>query len=73
VNKETAPINLQEVAEPTLLNERVIYEQGSYSRVEQYLQGHHPKLGILTHGWSGEETIRQIDRIKPVVTITVYE
>ena len=56
-----------------ILSERTLEEQGSFSRVERYLKGHHPEEGQLTFGYQGPETIQRIDVIKPIVIVTVVE
>ena len=54
------------VAKPiALLAEEVLFEQGNYRRVRRYLAGWHPQLGVLHQGWSGQETIVELDVIAP--------
>ena len=48
-----------------ILAEEVLFEQGNYRRVRRYLAGWHPQLGVLHQGWSGRETIVEVDVIAP--------
>lgn len=60
--------------QPRILSEEVISEQGSFKRVRRHLEGHHPELGLLTtKGWTGDETIQEVDSIRPIAVVTVYE
>lgn len=47
-----------------VLGEEVIHESGSYKRVRRWLRGWHPKLGVLTWGWAGRETVAELDIVK---------
>lgn len=40
-----------------ILHEEVLYQQGCFKRVRRWIRGKHPKLGKLTLGWTGWETI----------------
>ena len=39
------------------IGEKVIYQQGTYRKVQRWYKGWHPDIGVLTHGHSGEETV----------------
>jgi hypothetical protein len=57
-----------------VVSEVILEQQGSFKRVRQWLEGHHPETGVLCSGWQGEpQTVRTIDRISPIARVTVYE
>lgn len=57
-----------------VISEEILQQQGSFKRVRRWLEGHHQEEGILTSGWQGEpQTIKDVDIITPVATVTVYE
>lgn len=56
-----------------ILHQEVLYHSGSYKRIGYYLRGWHPKLGTLRMGWSGPETLVEIDAIHPIATYEVKE
>ena len=58
---------------PEILGEEVLHKQGSFSRVRRYLRGWHPKLGVLSEGLQGRETIVEEDIIKPIGVFRVLE
>lgn len=47
-----------------ILDEQVLYSNGKYKRVRRWLEGKHPHLGKLHHGWTGWETIQEVDVIE---------
>lgn len=61
--------------EPELLGEQIIYEKGSLRRVRRYYRGWYPNMGplsVLTStGWQGQETIVEMDAVRPVRTFMV--
>lgn len=69
LNKRSTPLP----AEPELLDEQILYQQGSFSRVKRYYRGWHLELGgIFTNkGLKGQETIVERDAIRPVRTFMV--
>lgn len=48
-----------------VLHEEILYESGPYRRTRRYLKGKHPELGVLHQGWTGWETIQEIDVFQP--------
>lgn len=65
---------MQANKEYRIVSEVILEQQGSFKRVKQWLEGHHPEMGVLTSGWQGEpQTVRTIDRISPIAVVTVYE
>lgn len=56
---------------PEILDEKILYQQGTFSRVRRYLAGWHPELGILHIGWQGPETIVERDIITPKCVLIV--
>jgi hypothetical protein len=67
------------MAQVEVLHREIIHQQGSFCRVIDYIEGHHPKLGILNgyktrgHGWSAEETICEHDVVTPLGIIKVIK
>lgn len=58
---------------PEILNTEIIYQSGSFMRVRRWLKGAWPTRGTLTRGWTGMETIEEVDFIRPVGHYTVME
>lgn len=56
-----------------ILDEQIVYQNGPYMRVKRWLRGVHPKLGTITYGLTGWETLVEKDIIKPNRTFYVYE
>lgn len=48
---------------PEIAGEIVIYKNGCFKKVRRWLKGKHPKLGVITWGLSGWETIQDIEII----------
>lgn len=65
---------MQANKEYRVISEVILQQQGSFKRTRQWLDGHHPEMGVLTSGWQGEpQTVREVETITPVATFTVYE
>ena len=58
---------------PEILNTEIIHQNGSFMRVRRWLKGAWPKRGKLTCGWTGMETIEEVDFIRPIGHYTVME
>jgi putative AlgH/UPF0301 family transcriptional regulator len=56
-----------------VLDEQVLHQQGSFKRVKRWLRGKHPQLGILHLGYTGWETIQEVDVISPMVVFEVID
>src|SRR5262252_6701035 len=57
-----------------LLDERIIAKHGSFVRVKRWLRGAHPHLGVINpKGWTGVETVVEVDVIKALDTFEVRE
>ena len=56
-----------------VLDEQIVYQNGPFVRVKRWLRGVHPKLGTITYGFTGWETLVEKDIIKPSGTFYVYE
>ncbi|HLJ92920.1 MAG TPA: hypothetical protein VKU02_06980 [Gemmataceae bacterium] len=54
-----------------LLDEHVLFQHGRFQRVRRWWRGIHPDRGKVVHGWSGWETVEEVDRIVPAWTFTV--
>jgi hypothetical protein len=54
-----------------LLGEEVLYRKGSYHRMRRWYRGVHPELGVIVRGYTGWETLHEIDVIKPMGTFHV--
>lgn len=50
-----------------ILDEHVLYQQGSFKKVRRWIEGWHPHLGLLTWGITGKETIVEETVIKPQI------
>jgi hypothetical protein len=62
-----------------IVSEKVLYEQGCFRTVEQYIKGAHPelcdgKINFLTRGWQGETQTYVIkDIITPVKQFRILD
>lgn len=56
-----------------ILDEEILYEQGSFRRVKRYLKGSHPELGKLVRGLTGWETLVEVDVVVPMGIFEVHE
>ena len=75
-NRETQDASQREsqtTISPEILDEHILYKNGSYERVRRWFRGRHPKLGVLVQGYTGWETIQEYDRIRPMHTFTVID
>ena len=54
-----------------LLDQRPIHQKGPFQRVQRWWRGVHPGRGIITRGWTGWETVEQVERILPAHTFEV--
>ncbi len=54
-----------------VLDEHLLHQSGSFKRVRRWLRGHHPKLGLLSFGYTGPETIQEVDVIIAMQVFTV--
>jgi hypothetical protein len=59
------------VAKKELLDQKAIHQRGCFERVERWWRGIHPGKGTITRGWTGWETVEQVDRILPAHTFAV--
>lgn len=58
-----------------LIGEKIMSESGALRIVKRWYVGHHPELSgaILTNGWTGKETVVEMQVLKPTHTFIVYE
>jgi len=57
-----------------ILDERILEKHGSFMRVKRWLRGAHPHLGVINpKGWTGVETVVEVDVIKALDTFEVRE
>lgn len=56
-----------------ILDEEIVYQSGSFTRIKRWLRGVHPKLGTIVRGITGWETLVEKDVIKPANTFYVHE
>ena len=61
------------LGEIEILDEQILCQSGSYKRVKRWLRGVHPKLGVIHRGYTGWETIQEVDVLVPMGTFTVVE
>lgn len=57
----------------TFIHEEVISKSGSYRRVKRWYKGIYPDKGTILRGFTGWETLVEIDVIIPHFTIFVAE
>lgn len=48
-----------------VLDEHIIWQQGSFYHIKRWLRGVHPNLGIIVNGLTGLETVQEIKTIQP--------
>ena len=56
-----------------IVGEQVLYQNGSFRRVRRWIRGWHPELGQLMMGFTGPETVMEVDSIRPMGTYYVQE
>jgi hypothetical protein len=49
-----------------ILDEQVLYQNGSFRRIRRWLMGWYPERGILIIGYTGKETIEEISKVIPI-------
>ena len=54
-----------------LLDEKVIFQNGGYKRIQRWWRGIHPERGVIIQGYTGWETLEEKDSIRPAQTFTV--
>jgi hypothetical protein len=55
-----------------LLDMQVIAQNGSLQRVRRWWRGIRPRKGVISHGWTGLETVEEFDRV-PLRLFSVTE
>ncbi|MBV9122041.1 MAG: hypothetical protein JO112_01615 [Planctomycetes bacterium] len=61
------------MSDQDLLDEKVIAQRGSWQRVRRWWRGIHPEKGVIIQGWTGWETVEEVDRILPIQTFEVRD
>ncbi len=61
------------LGEIEILDEHVLYQNGSFKRIKRWLRGIHPELGVLHLGLTGWETVQVADVLVPMTIFTVAE
>lgn len=56
-----------------ILDEQIIYQNGSYRRIKRWIKGVHPELGIIIFGLTGLETFIEKDVIVPKYVFMVND
>ena len=56
-----------------MLDQQVLYQRGCFKRVRRYLRGIFPERGIISKGYTGFETIEEVDVISAIKKIEVRE
>ncbi len=59
--------------EVEILDTQVLYQNGSFMRIRRWLKGVHPTRGQITKGYTGWETVEEIDVIKPMHVFRVVD
>lgn len=57
---------------PEVVGEEIIREHGHYKRIRRWIKGKHPKLGIIIWGYTGWETVQELDVVYAIGTFRVY-
>lgn len=52
-----------------ILCEQIIKQNGCHRRVKRWIRGIHPELGTIVRGWTGWETLQELDVIRAIKTI----
>lgn len=50
-----------------ILSEKVIERNGNHKRVRRWLRGEHPELGKIIRGYTGLETVQEVEVDKPEI------
>jgi hypothetical protein len=50
-----------------ILGEQVIERNGDRKKVRRWLRGKHPELGKIIRGYTGYETVQEVEVIKPEI------
>ncbi len=61
------------VAQPELLDQKVIGVRGPWQRVRRWWRGVHPSKGHITWGWTGWETVEETDSFQPPHRVVVEQ
>lgn len=48
-----------------LLDEKLIFQNGSHKRVLRWFKGAYPEFGVIINGLTGVETVVEVDVIVP--------
>ena len=59
--------------EPEVLDTQILYRSGAILKIRRWYKGIHPTFGKITKGWSGWETVAEVDLIKPLHIFTVVD
>lgn len=54
-----------------ILGEEILSQNGSFRRVRRWVRGVHPELGVIVQGYTGWETMMDVDVIKPMAVVHV--
>jgi hypothetical protein len=54
-----------------ILGEEIVHKSGCYSRVRRWVRGVHPELGVIVRGYTGWETMQELDVIKAMGSVYV--
>lgn len=56
-----------------ILDTHVLFQRGPFMRVRRWLRGIHLDLGYMIRGYTGWETVQEIDIIKPTYKFRVID
>lgn len=56
-----------------ILDEEVLYLTGSFLRKRRWLRGKYPELGQIINGYTGVETVVEVEVVKPMQCFVVIE
>lgn len=58
---------------PELLDERVIHQSGSFVIRRRWYRGVHPGLGQIIYGFTGWETVQDVESMVATLTVVVKD
>lgn len=54
-----------------ILDEEVVYKNNNFYSIKRWIKGVHPELGTIVRGYTGWETLIEIDVIRPTMKYQV--
>jgi hypothetical protein len=54
------------MAEPEIVGETILHQNGCFQKIRRWLKGIHPERGIIIRGMTGWETVQEIVVIRAI-------